>query len=158
VSLRSLFPPLGQSRRRPRWTRTTDQLARPLVLLASVALVIMATTWPWSSYVGHPHWASIRIFPWTLITKPWEPVANVLLFVPLGAALQWGAGRDRRIAAAVAAGLLSVAVETFQLYTHTRIPALPDLAVNTLGGWLGAHLLLAAAQRRYPAVSGESAP
>ena len=96
--------------------------------------------------MGHSHWAAVRILPWTWFSKPWEPLANVLLFLPLGAALQWGAARDRRIAAAVVAGLLSLAVETFQVYTHTRIPALPDVLANTLGGFVGAHLLLAAAR------------
>jgi hypothetical protein len=130
---------------------------RPLALLASVALIIVATTWPWSAYVGHPHWTSIRLLPWTLLTKPWEPLANVLLFMPLGVALQWGAARERRVTAAVVAGLLSLAAEAFQLYTHTRIPALPDLAANTLGGWVGAHMLLAAARAPRPAPGGPPA-
>jgi hypothetical protein len=124
---------------------------RPLALMASVALIILATTWPWSAYVGHSHWAAIRFLPWALMSKPWEPLANVLLFMPLGVALQWGGARDRRITAAVVASLLSLAVETFQVYTHTRIPALPDLAANTLGGWVGAHMLLTAARAPRPA-------
>lgn len=140
---RSPFPPLGRSRRRARlWRQASEWVLRPLCFAGAVAVILAATTWPWSSFVGHPHWGNVRLLPWTIITKPWEPLANVLLFMPLGVAVQWSPTRDRRWMATFLAAALSLAVEGFQLYTHTRIPAVPDVVVNTMGGWLGAQAAL----------------
>jgi glycopeptide antibiotics resistance protein len=140
---RSPSPTLGRSRRRVNGRgRILERGVRPLAIGLALALVVFVTTWPWSTWVGHPHWGNIRWLPWTLVVKPWEPLANVLLFMPLGAALQWSPTGDRRRLAAGVAILLSLAVEGFQLYTHTRVPAVPDVFVNTLGGWLGAQTVL----------------
>lgn len=123
------------------------------LLLASLALIVMATTMPWSwFYVGHPHWASVEWIPFTRRVRPLDFVLNLLLFVPFGwSALRVFAGagegdsspRSTRRGVMlwiIAAGcLLSVSVELFQVYSHGRIATSADVLSNTIGTWLGAR-------------------
>jgi hypothetical protein len=73
-----------------------------------------------------------------------DAVANLILFVPLGAAL---AGLDRRVRVALAAGaLLSLFVEAVQIVLPGRDASLGDVVFNALGAALGAGLVGAARQ------------
>lgn len=124
-----------------------------VLLVGSVLLIIEATTMPWSYYyVGHPHWANVEWMPLSRHVKPEDFVLNLLLFVPFGyAGLRVGCPRagdaaappaGRRVVAAVvvAACVLSVSVEAFQVYCHGRMPTTVDVISNTVGAWVGTRL------------------
>jgi hypothetical protein len=66
-------------------------------------------------------------------------IQNVLLFLPLGAALALGGMRGLRLAAAGA--LLSITVECAQQWIPGRDPSLGDVCFNTLGTAMGGLLL-----------------
>jgi hypothetical protein len=67
-----------------------------------------------------------------------DALANVILFIPLGAALALLPLRTTRIV--TVAFLLSAAVETAQLVVPGRDPSPPDVLFNTLGALAGATL------------------
>ena len=127
-----------------------------------VALIIAATTMPWSAYyVGHSHWAQVEWVPFSRMVRPDDFLLNILLFLPFGFSVylaRVGTGhtdpstagdapdgssrgpmRRTLVVAVVAAAILSAAVELFQVYCHGRLPTTTDLVSNTLGGWLGAR-------------------
>lgn len=131
----SPFPTLGATAR-----RSGDVLPTLGRCLAPLALVMLATTWPLSRFQPHAHWASVEWIPFSKFVRPFDFVANILLFVPFGVAFGWGGTTARRIRRAVAWGLvLSLAVEYGQIYTHNRVASLTDVLTNTLGAWLGAY-------------------
>lgn len=131
------------------------------MLAASVALIVAATTMPWSAYyVGHSHWAQVEWVPFSRMIRPDDFLLNVLLFLPFGfcfylctvagngrVASRAGAASDpparsqrRRILGAVAAAmLLSSSVELFQVYCHGRLPTTTDILSNTIGAFLAAR-------------------
>jgi hypothetical protein len=65
-----------------------------------------------------------------------DGILNLILFIPLGAALAWGGRSPAR--AVVTAFLLSTAVELGQMWIPGRDPSLSDIVFNTAGGALGA--------------------
>lgn len=130
----SPFPTLGRTAR-----RSGDALPTLGRCLGPVILIVLATTWPLSRFQPHAHWASVEWIPFTRFVRPFDVVANLLLFVPFGVAFGWRGTTDRRIRRAVAWGLAcSVAVELGQVYTHNRVPSVTDLLANSSGAWLGA--------------------
>ena len=67
-----------------------------LLLLVSVAVIIAATTMPWSMYyVGHSHWAKVEWLPFSRRVRPEDFLLNILLFVPFGYFASAFVGRDR---------------------------------------------------------------
>lgn len=107
-------------------------------LVLSVA-AILAFTIPWDSWQDHSHWSRVEWIPFRTHYGTWlERLLNVALFVPLGATLRvWG----RRVwVCALLGGLLSVAVELSQVYSHGRLPTATDVAFNTIGTIVGAGL------------------
>ena len=95
-------------------------------------------------------WRDQGISPFRFLTAPlpqywtgFDVGANLLGYAPLGFLLALSALRSRRVSWAVTvavlvSGLLSLAMETLQSYLPSRIPSNVDLALNTLGAWLGA--------------------
>lgn len=133
-----------------------------LLLAASVALIVAATTMPWSAYyVGHSHWAQVEWVPFSRLVRPDDFLLNILLFLPFGFSLYlWSVAGDvrvgsaepapdrqprvraqrRRIAGVVGAAiLLSASVELFQVYCHGRLPTTTDILSNTIGAFLAAR-------------------
>lgn len=110
------------------------------VSLGIGAAIIVATTWPPASFVGHAHWDQVEWIPFTGGFRPLDILANLALFVPLGWSLAWGRHRSRARQAAVAGLLLSLAIELFQVYCHGHFPTMTDVAANTAGAWLGARV------------------
>ena len=131
-----------------------------MLLAGSLALIVAATTMPWSwYYVGHSHWAAVEWVPFSKRFRPDDLILNVLLFVPFGftavravagnAAAATTAGVNpsrsgrtspstRAIVGTVVAGcLVSIGVEWFQVYCHGRMPTSVDVIANTLGTWIG---------------------
>ena len=121
--------------------------AWPLAL-ALVCLVIYASLYPFSE------WRNQGISPLRFLASPlpkywtgFDVGINLAGYAPLGFLLAVSALRSRRITWAVSvavlgAGLLSLAMETLQSYLPSRIPSNVDLALNTLGAWLGACFAL----------------
>jgi glycopeptide antibiotics resistance protein len=73
-------------------------------------------------------------------------VGNVLLFLPLGAAL--GLLGLRRRAATLAGFCLSAAIETTQLFIPGRTTSADDVLCNTLGAFVGCVLVSRWAAKR----------
>jgi len=103
--------------------------------LVSLALVLVATVAP----VDGPDSGMVRWCPVCGELGLSDVIANVLLFLPLGAGLFWsGASAGRSVAAAV---LLSAGIEFVQLRVMPgRDAALGDLLANTAGAVLGVAL------------------
>ena len=66
-----------------------------------------------------------------------EGLANVLLFVPLGAAGGWLARRGRQWWVVLALGVLALLVEAVQYPVAGRDASFQDVVLNTLGVLLG---------------------
>ena len=115
----------------------------PLALLA-VCLVVYASLYPFNE------WRDQGISPLRFLSAPlpqywtgFDVATNVLGYAPLGFWLALAALRSRRVswaitAAVLAGALLSLGMETLQSYLPSRVPSKADLALNTLGAWMGA--------------------
>lgn len=120
--------------------RTT---AWPLAL-AAICLMVYASLYPFED------WRNQGISPLRFLSAPlpqywtvFDVGANLLGYAPLGFLLALSLLRKQRVAWAVSltvacAALLSLAMEGLQSYLPARIPSNVDLALNTLGAWLGA--------------------
>jgi hypothetical protein len=112
-------------------------LQRPL-LLASVVAVLAGTLFP--SVGGDPErWLACVVCGERGIA---DVLVNLLLFLPLGAALAAAGLRTSRCV--FAGALLSAAVEFAQLFIPGRDPSLGDVVFNTAGSGLGAVLVATA--------------
>lgn len=111
-------------------------------LLAGILTVILFVTTggPWSRFVGHSHWPLVEWVPFSRGVYPFDIVANVALFVPLGLTLAWGRSRRALLFVTMAGALLSMAIELYQVYTHGRLATMTDVLTNTCGTTLGASL------------------
>lgn len=112
--------------------------ARSLAAAAAVTLVLAVTLPPVAG-------GGTESLPFTCIACGYRWAAgfvlNVLLFVPLGAAVARPHRGASGVARAVIAGLaLSLLVEAVQVGIPGRHPALGDLLANTMGGAVGACL------------------
>jgi glycopeptide antibiotics resistance protein len=106
---------------------------------------------PFSKFVGHSHWEFIKWLPTGedlrspgyLADIGVDLVANTALFFPLGFlwAQVWNeGGRMRRIVVAAGFGaLLSLGIEYYQVYCHSRFPSIFDVITNTFGAYVGAR-------------------
>ncbi len=115
-----------------------------LLWLGWILVITAVTTLPWSNFVGHSHWSSVRWIP--LQGMQWnrdylvDLTGNVLLFVPFGY-LQMQAGlilpRRRLLSVSMAALALSLGAELTQVYMHGRFPSATDVLCNVTGAILG---------------------
>lgn len=117
-------------------------VARPLVWMFT-ALVVYASLFPfegWRFQGGNP-WAFLfEPLPryWTVF----DVVSNLLGYAPVGfllavAAVRTGAPRWGMPLACVLPALLSLTLETLQVFLPARVPSNVDLALNATGGVLG---------------------
>jgi len=127
---------------------------RRTVLTAIALLIVTVTIWPPSTFVGHSHWDQVEWIPFTHALHPLDILLNVLLFTPFGAAFVSGHRRAPIVPAVLAAALLSLSVETVQVYCHGHFPTMTDVLSNVTGAWLGARL---AARRSAAAVAAQRA-
>lgn len=126
--------------------------------LGPLTLVVLATTWPLSRFQDHAHWHDVEWVPFTTYVRPFDIVANLLLFVPFGVAFAWPSPAERVRQTTLIALLLSLAIETGQVFTHNRAATVTDVVTNTAGAWLGARLAARlAARTRLVAVSASAA-
>jgi len=119
--------------------------AWPLAL-SFVGLIVYASLYPFSD------WRDQGIAPWAFLSAPWprywtgfDVASNVIGYVPAGFLLAltgWRTGRSRRVIlrTTLACAVLSLIMEAFQSYLPQRVPSNVDLALNTVGGLLGASL------------------
>jgi VanZ family protein len=117
--------------------------AWPLAL-ATICLVVYASLYPFAD------WRDQGISPFKFLTAPlpkywtgFDVAINVAGYAPVGFLLALSALRSGRVTwavgvAALCGGLLSLCMETMQSYLPSRVPSNVDLALNTLGAWLGA--------------------
>lgn len=119
--------------------------AWPLALIY-VGLIFYASLYPFAD------WRYQGIVPWAFLISPlpkywtgFDVAINVLGYMPLGfllalSALRSGRGRYAVVLATLAAGVLSLTMESLQSYLPARVPSNVDLGLNILGAWLGALL------------------
>lgn len=118
--------------------------AFPLAL-AAVCLIVYASLYPFAD------WRNQGISPFRFLTAPlpkywtgFDVGINLVGYAPLGFLLALAAlQRGRRALwatslAVLGAGLLSLSMETLQSFLPSRVPSNVDLALNTLGAFLGA--------------------
>lgn len=129
--------------------------AWPLALVYA-GLIVYASLYPFAD------WRDQGVVPWDFLGAPWpqywtrfDLLSNVLGYAPLGfllalSALRTGRGAHAVLAATLAAGLLSLAMESVQVYLPARVPSNVDLALNALGACGGA--VVAAALERLGAL------
>ena len=117
---------------------------------AYAALIVYASLYPFTG------WRDQGIAPWAFLPAPWpkywtgfDVAANLVGYAPFGFLLALSflrrgrppAGPSNRSAIAIAtlvAFLLSLCMEALQSYLPSRVPSNVDLALNTLGGLIGA--------------------
>lgn len=109
-----------------------------------LGLIVYASLYPFTN------WRDQGMAPWVYLLAPWprywtgfDVVSNVLGYMPLGfllalSALRSGRGRQALGLAVLGAALLSLTLETLQVYLPDRVPSNLDLVLNTLGAALGA--------------------
>lgn len=119
--------------------------AWPLALIYA-GLIVYASLYPFAE------WRYQGILPWAYLSAPWprywtgfDVAANVLGYMPLGfllalSALRTGRYRYAVAVATLAAGVLSLTMESLQSYLPARVPSNVDLGLNVAGAWLGALL------------------
>lgn len=118
--------------------------AWPLALLYAV-LIVFASLFPFDG------WRAQGIDPLVFLLAPMPPpywtsfdaTINIAGYVPLGfltalAMLRSGWARGAVGLAALAGGLLALAMEFLQIYLPRRVPSNMDLALNTAGALAGA--------------------
>ena len=122
-------------------TRKTS--AWPLTL-AYLALVIYASLYPFEN------WRNQGVEPWAFLFQPWpkywtkfDVIINMLGYAPLGflaslSALRTGRSKHAIWLVTLFILLLSFCMESTQNYLLARVASNVDLALNVLGGLLGA--------------------
>lgn len=147
---------------------TIRRLLAAAVLASALGLVLLATTFPFR-FRTDPAAVAWKLdnVDWRVWTRPdRDTLQNLLLMAPLGLGLALaGVPRRRRqvaLEAALAALVLSIAVEGLQVFMPDRFPQLPDVLRNVCGcaaaGALGValrdrarHVLVRRACARAPA-------
>jgi VanZ family protein len=129
--------------------RFTGPQPKSGVLWFSLAILSIAPLLPLSNFAGHPHWDLIQWIPFenfklsrNMLT---DVIGNILWFMVFGYLLRYKLNEDstslRTIAVITAiAGGISLSIEFFQVFCHSRFPAMTDVACNVLGAALGGYL------------------
>jgi hypothetical protein len=117
---------------------TTTSTGLTIVAVAVIAAAVV----PWGDFQNHPHWGRVGWLPFVPSEGPVrlrDVIANVILFLPLGAAIAWNATASSVYAAAAGAAISMVA-EATQIYSHGRFPSATDVVTNTCGAYVAATL------------------
>ena len=119
--------------------------AWPLAL-SYIGLIVYASLYPFSD------WRDQGVNPWVFLVAPWPRYwtgfdigSNIIGYLPAGfflalTALRTGRGRHAVSRAVVVCAVLSICMETLQIYLPSRVPSNVDLGMNIFGGLLGASL------------------
>ena len=131
-------------------TRTLDLSC----LILWIVLIFMVGGLPLSNFVGHSHWEYIKWVPTAedlrspkyLVDIFTDIVGNTALFFPLGyflSRLLTSSNPSRQwLLAAVIGGTLSLGIEFYQVYCHSRFPSIIDVITNVTGTLMGVHFSL----------------
>lgn len=142
-------------------TRTRDVS----FLILWVVFTLMVGILPLSNFVGHSHWEYIKWVPIPTVEDLRSPkylldissdiVGNTLLFVPLGyflrRALTSSSPLRCLLIAAGIGGMLSLSIELYQVYCHSRFPSIFDVITNVAGTVLGVYFPLFSRKTALPA-------
>ncbi|TKB95477.1 MAG: VanZ family protein [Nitrospira sp.] len=142
-------------------TRTRDLS----FLVLWVLFILMVGILPLKNFVGHPHWEYIKWVPIPTVEDLRSPkylldissdiVGNTLLFVPLGYFLRrvlTSFNPSRQLLMAVGIGItLSLSIELYQVYCHSRFPSIFDVITNVAGTVLGVYFPLFSRKSVLPA-------
>jgi len=128
-------------------TRTLDLSC----LILWIVLILMVGVLPLSNFVGHSHWEYIKWVPTAedlyspkyLIDIFSDLVGNTALFFPLGYFLRRllissNPSRQLLLAAGIS-GTLSIGIEFYQVYCHSRFPSIFDVITNVTGTLMGVY-------------------
>lgn len=102
-------------------------------LVVWLCLIVLWVTW--TPLQRSPERNPVILFP---PTEPFELIGNVLLLMPIGAAVALGTLRRRILFGSLVAFGLSFLVEAGQIFLMGRIVSATDLLLNTAGGAVGA--------------------
>lgn len=127
---------------------TGQKRAKSALLWFVILVLALAPMFPVGNFVGHSHWEQVRWIPFQSFS--WSKnmlkdiITNTLWFMMFGYLLYYqlnGVSRARwTIAAIIAiAGGVSVSNELFQVFCHSRIPSMTDVACNVAGAGLGGY-------------------
>lgn len=129
-----------------------------VALLSAHVFVFLALTLAYSNSRRYPIEERLSLVPFRSIARDVSAggdalrvniVGNVVVMLPLGAAIGVLGGRNARLRHAATAGfLLSATVEALQLWTGRRVTDVDDVILNTLGAVLG-FLAIAAVRRAF---------
>ncbi|WP_090142381.1 VanZ family protein [Limnohabitans sp. DM1] len=119
--------------------------AWPLTWIYGV-LIVYASLYPFDN------WRVQGIAPWAFLTAPlprywtgFDVLSNVLGYAPFGFLLALAVHRTQRRSSAIAlatlaAAVLSLLMESLQMFLPVRVPSNVDAALNIAGAWGGAVL------------------
>jgi glycopeptide antibiotics resistance protein len=129
-------------------TRTLDLS----YLILWILLILLVGILPLKNFVGHSHWEYIKWVPTAedlhsptyLLDIFSDIVGNTVLFFPLGyflSRLLTSSSPSRQwLLAAGIAGPLSLGIEFYQVYCHSRFPSIFDVITNVTGALIGVHV------------------
>jgi glycopeptide antibiotics resistance protein len=109
--------------------------------LATWTALLAAILFPWFDVTDHTHWMKVTWIPFAPPWRPFDIVANVMVFIPFGALwrrARFGGVAGSQVLALTIGGLLSACAESAQLYSHSRFPSATDVTTNLIGiavGW-----------------------
>lgn len=136
----------GQSARTGIWERRC--------LFGWILFILALGILPLSNFVGHSHWEYIKWIPTVddlrspkyLVDIFTDIVGNTALFFPLGYLLSRAFAHSsparQLIVAASIGGILSLAIEFYQVYCHSRFPSIFDVFTNVAGAVIGVRFSL----------------
>lgn len=120
-----------------------------LFAAAWTIVILMVGTLPLKNFVGHSHWEYIKWLPTAqdlrspayLLDIASDLIGNTLLFFPLGYFLSRLLNSSKPVRHMLLAGtvgaLLSLSIEFYQVYCHSRFPSVFDVVTNVTGTLLG---------------------
>ena len=118
-------------------------MERRHVYLAAIAcsvVLILVSILPWRGFDPSAHWHRVGWIPF--VSRPVrviDVVANLALFVPLGASIALYTQRAALVPTLAAAFVCSFAGEWAQVYSRNRYPSGQDLVCNVLGAVVAAY-------------------
>lgn len=111
-------------------------------------VLFLIPLFPLTNFVGHPHWDAIRWIPFQdfslTLNLLMDIVGNVGWFMICGYLLHYWMNQDSSpfrsiVTVALIGAGVSLSLEFFQIFCHTRIPSMTDVVCDTVGACLGAY-------------------
>ncbi len=131
-------------------------------LILWVVFTLMVGILPLKNFVGHAHWEYIKWVPTVadlrspkyLLDIFSDLVGNTLLFLPLGYFLRrvlTSSNPSRQLLIAAGIGItLSLSIELYQVYCHSRFPSIFDVITNVTGTVIGVRVPLCSRKNASP--------